>query len=66
MAKEANPLMGEFLGAMTHPKTGVVEFSYPLDQSGQMWCHLQLSPLIVNERWEQMHVRPLRLDMHIN
>jgi hypothetical protein len=33
-------LKGKFLGAVTHPETGVTEFSYLLDQRGQAWCHL--------------------------
>jgi hypothetical protein len=65
-ANGVNPSEGKFLGAMTHLKTGVVEFSYLLDRSGQTWCHLWLSSLIIDERGEQMHVHPLRLDMHIN
>jgi hypothetical protein len=40
MAKGENPAMGKFLDAMTRLKTGIMEFSYPLDQSGQAWCHL--------------------------
>jgi hypothetical protein len=51
---------------MTRLKTDVVEFSYSLDQSGQARCHLWLSPLIIDEWWEQMHVRPLWLDKHID
>jgi hypothetical protein len=66
MAKGANLSVGKVLGAMTRLKTGVVEFSYSLDQSGQARCHLWLSPLIIDEWWEQMHVRPLWLDKHID
>jgi hypothetical protein len=50
--KGANPLKGKFLGAMTRLKTGVTEFSYPINQSGHLRCHLWLSPLIVDEWWE--------------
>jgi hypothetical protein len=66
MAKGANPPKGKFLCIMTRPETGVTEFSYPFDQSGQARCHLWLSLLIVDEQWEQMHVHPLRPDMHID
>jgi hypothetical protein len=66
MAKGANPPEGKFLGAVTCLETSVMEFSYLLDQSGQAWCHLWLSPLIIDEWWEQMPVHPLRLDVHIN
>jgi hypothetical protein len=41
-AKGANLPKGKFLDAVTRPKTGGVEFSYLLDQSGHMWCHLWL------------------------
>jgi hypothetical protein len=34
IAKGTNPPKSEFLGAVTCPKTGGAEFSYPLDQSG--------------------------------
>jgi hypothetical protein len=47
-------------------KTGVLEFSNPLDQSGHAWCHVLLSPLLINERGVQLPVRPLRPDMHID
>jgi hypothetical protein len=40
--KGANMLKGKFLDAVTHPKTDVAEFSYPLDQSDQMRCHLRV------------------------
>jgi hypothetical protein len=53
-----NPPKGKFLGTMTRPETDVVVFSYPLNQSDQVQCQLRLSRLIVNERWEQMHVHP--------
>jgi hypothetical protein len=36
MTKGVNLSMGKFLGAMTRLKTSVVEFSYLLDQSGQV------------------------------
>jgi hypothetical protein len=65
-SKGANLTMGKFLITMTRLEIGVMEFSYPPDQSGQVPCHLQLSPLIIEERWEQMPVQPLRLDMHID
>jgi hypothetical protein len=32
--KGVNPQKGQFLDAVTHPKTGGAELSYPLDQSG--------------------------------
>jgi hypothetical protein len=66
MTKGVNLPTGDFLGAMTRPKTDVTEFSYPLDQSDQAWRHLWLSTLIIDEHWEEMHVHPLRLDMHID
>jgi hypothetical protein len=66
-AKGVNPSKGKFLTAMTHPKTGGVEFSYPLDQSGQTWCHLRFSSLLIDKRGGvQLPVCPLRLNMHIN
>jgi hypothetical protein len=58
--------MGKFLDSMTPPKTDVMEFNYVLDQSGQARCHLWLSTLINDKRWEHMPIRPLRLDMHID
>jgi hypothetical protein len=65
-AKGVNSPEGKFLDALTRPETSVAKLSYPLNQIDQARCHLRLSPLIIDERWEQMHVRPLRLDMHIN
>jgi hypothetical protein len=58
--------MGKFLSAMTRLKTDVAEFSYPLDQRGQAWCHLRLFSLIVDERWKKMLVHPWQLNMHID
>jgi hypothetical protein len=46
--------------------TGIAEFSHPLDQSDQVWCHLWLSPFVVNEWQKKMYVRPLRGNVHIN
>jgi hypothetical protein len=66
MTKGVNPPMGKFIDAMTCPKIDVVEFSYLLDHSSQARCHLRLSPLIIDERWEQMPVHALRLNMHID
>jgi hypothetical protein len=42
--------MGKFLDSMACPKTGVVEFSHPLDQSGQARCHLWLSLILIDEQ----------------
>jgi hypothetical protein len=47
-------------------KIGVVELGHPFDQSNQARCHRWLSPLLVDQRWEQVPIRPLRLDVHIN
>jgi hypothetical protein len=65
MAKGADPSKGKFLDTVTHPKTGGKEFSYPLDQSGQAWCHLRFSPLLIDKWGVQLPVCPLRVDMHI-
>jgi hypothetical protein len=62
----ANPPKGKFLNVVTRPKTGGKEFSYLLDQSGQARCHLWFSLLLIDKWGVQLHVRPLRLDMHIN
>jgi hypothetical protein len=66
MAKGANPLKGKFLDTVTRSKTSGTEFNYSLDQSGQEWCHLRFSPLLIDKQGVQLHARPLRLDMHIN
>jgi hypothetical protein len=50
IAKRANPSKVKFLDAMTCLETSVPEFSSPLDQCGQAWCHLRLAPLLINER----------------
>jgi hypothetical protein len=64
--KRENPLMSKLFSAMACPKTSIVELSHLLDQSGQARCHLRLSSLVVDERWEQMSVHPLRINMYIN
>jgi hypothetical protein len=65
-AKGVNPLKSEFLNAVTRPKTDGTELSYPLDQSNQMWCHLRVPSFLIDERGVQLHVSPLRLNMHID
>jgi hypothetical protein len=61
-----NPPKSKLFDAVACPKTGVVQFNHPLDQSGQARCHLLLSPLVIDKRWEQMSVRLLRGNKHIN
>jgi hypothetical protein len=65
-AKGVNLPKSEFLSVVTRPKTDGVELNYPLDQSGQAWCHLRFPSLLIDERGVQLPVRPLRLNMHIN
>jgi hypothetical protein len=65
-AERANPPRSKFFGIVTCPKTGLVELSHPLDQCYQARCHFRLSPLVTNQWQEQMLVRPLREDMHVN
>jgi hypothetical protein len=62
----ANPPKSKVFRAVAHLKTGVTELNHPLDQSDQTWCHLRLSPFVVDEWREQMSVHPLRINMHIN
>jgi hypothetical protein len=50
LAKGVNSLNSEFLGAVTCLKTNGVEFSYPLDQSGQAQCRLRF-PLLLIDDW---------------
>jgi hypothetical protein len=64
--KGVNPPKSEFLGAVTHPKTGGVELSYPLDQSDHAQYHLWFPSLLIGEQGVQLHVHPLRLNMHID
>jgi hypothetical protein len=52
-------------GPVTGLKPGLPEFSHPLDQSGQAWCHRRLTPFVFNEREEHKLVHPLRFSMHI-
>jgi hypothetical protein len=61
-----NLLKSELFGVVACLKTSVAEFNHPLDQSSQARCQFLLSPLVVNERWEQRFVCPLRSNMHIN
>jgi hypothetical protein len=44
--ERVNPPKSKFFSTVACPKTGVTEFSHPLNQSGQAWCHLQLSCLL--------------------
>jgi hypothetical protein len=64
--ERANSPKSKFFDAVACPNTGVVEFSHLPDQSSQAWCHLRLSLLVVNERWEQMPIHPLRGNVDIN
>jgi hypothetical protein len=66
VTKKANPPKSKLFDVVACPKTGVTEFSHPLDQSGHAMCHLRLSPLVMDKRREQMFVRPLRGNVHIN
>jgi hypothetical protein len=43
-----------------------MEFSHPLDQSGQARCHRRLAPFIFEERGEQKLVHPQQFNMHIH
>jgi hypothetical protein len=65
-AEGANPSMGKFLDAVTHPKIDGAEFGYPLYQSDQARCHIRFPSLLIDKRGVQLLVHPLRLDMHIN
>jgi hypothetical protein len=47
--ERANPPKGEFFGALACPKTSIVKFNHPFDQSGQVHCHLQFSSPVINE-----------------
>jgi hypothetical protein len=51
VAERVNPSKSEFFSVMACLKIGVTEFS-----------HL----LVIDERWEQMSIHPLRGNMHIN
>jgi hypothetical protein len=66
MAKGANSLKGELFSAVTGLKPSLIEFSHPLDQSGQAWCHRRLTMFVFDERGEQKLVHPLRFNMHIH
>jgi hypothetical protein len=66
VAKRANTPKSKLFGAVACLKTDVAEFSHPFDQSGQAWCNLRLSPLVVNKQWKKMFVHPLRRNMHVN
>jgi hypothetical protein len=61
-----DPPKSKFLGAVACIKTEVTEFSHLLDQSSQAWCHLLLSPLIINEQRVQVSVHPLWGNVHIH
>jgi hypothetical protein len=66
MAKSANSPKSKLFGIVACLKTGLAEFSHPLDQCSQARCHFQVPPLIINVRWKQMLARPLVEDVHIN
>jgi hypothetical protein len=61
-----NPSKSKFFGAVAYLKTGLVEFSHPLDQHCQLRCHFRFSLLIFNLQREQMLVHPMGEDVHIN
>jgi hypothetical protein len=54
------------LGAVADLKSGLVEFSHPLDQSGQARRHRWLAPFVFDEREEHKLVHTLWLNMHIH
>jgi hypothetical protein len=64
-AKEVNSSKGEFFGVVAGLKAGLMEFSHPLDQSGQARCHRRLAPFVFDERGELKLVHPLQFNMHI-
>jgi hypothetical protein len=66
MDEGANSLKGEFLGAVESLKSGLAEFSHPLDKSSQARCHRRLAPFVFDERGKQKLVHPLQLNMHIH
>jgi hypothetical protein len=66
VAEGANPPKSKFFDAVACLKTSVTELSHPFDQGSQVRCHLRLSPLVLDEQREQMFVRPLRLNVHID
>jgi hypothetical protein len=66
MAERENSPKSKLFGIVACLKTGLAESSHPIDQHGQAQCHFRFSSLIINPRWEQMFVQPLRGDMHIN
>jgi hypothetical protein len=52
MAKGVNSPKGEFFDAVARLKISLVEFSHPLDQSGQAQCHRWLTPFVFDEQGE--------------
>jgi hypothetical protein len=65
-AKGVNPSKGKLFDIVTCLKSGLVEFSHPLDQCLQARCHLRFVPLILNLRWKEMLVRPLGFGIYAN
>jgi hypothetical protein len=47
---------GQILWHNSTPGDQCHRVQLPLDQSDQAWCHLWLSPLIIDERWEKMYI----------
>jgi hypothetical protein len=66
MVERENSLKGEFLNAVASLKPDLVEFSHPLDQSGQVRCHQRLTSFDFHEQGEQKLVHPLCMNMHIH
>jgi hypothetical protein len=56
----------KLFNAVARPKTNVMEFNHPLNQSSQARCQFQIFSLLVNQRREQMPIHPLRGNVHIN
>jgi hypothetical protein len=62
-----NPLKSKFFSAVACPKTGLVEFSHPINQRLlHAWCHFRLPLLIINMRRKEVLVRPLGSGVHAN
>jgi hypothetical protein len=66
MTKRTDLPKSKFLDPVACPKTDVMEYNHSLDQSSQARCHLWFFPLVINERREQVSVRPLWGNVHIH
>jgi hypothetical protein len=66
LAERADSPKNKFFGAVIHLNLGLVELSYSRYQHLQATCLLWNLPLILDQRWRKMFVRPLGCITQVN